>query len=96
MSLRYRDGLPLALRGVSATIRPREKVGVVGRTGSGKSSLLAAITQLVAPPQRSGAILVGGVEVSELPLQQHRASLAVIPQEPPPTPFAHTHPLAPP
>lgn len=82
VSLRYRDGLPLALRGVSAIIRPREKVGVVGRTGSGKSSLLAAITQLVAPPQRSGAILVGGVEVSELPLQQHRASLAVIPQEP--------------
>ena len=65
----------------------------MGRTGSGKSSLLAAITQLVAPPQRSGAILVGGVEVSELPLQQHRASLAVIPQEPH-TPFAPTHPLA--
>ena len=82
VSLRYRDGLPLALRGVSATIRAREKVGVVGRTGSGKSSLLAAITQLVAPPHRTGAILVGGVEVSELPLQQHRAALAVIPQEP--------------
>ena len=81
VSLRYRDGLPLALRGISATIRAREKVGVVGRTGSGKSSLLAAITQLVAPPHRTGAILVDGVEVSELPLQQHRAALAVIPQE---------------
>jgi len=46
------------------------------------ASLLAAITQLVAPPHRTGAILVGGVEVSELPLQQHRAALAVIPQEP--------------
>ena len=71
----------------------------MGRTGSGKSSLLAAITQLVAPPQRSGAILVGGVEVSELPLQQHRASLAVIPQEPPPHPSpTHTlsRPLSPP
>ena len=97
VSLRYRDGLPLVLRGVSATIRAREKVGVVGRTGSGKSSLLAAITQLVAPPQRTGAILVGGVEVSELPLQQHRAALAVIPQELHPlSSHALSRPLSPP
>ena len=82
LSLRYRDGLPLVLDGVSAEVRPGEKVGVVGRTGSGKSSLVAAITRLVAPPLRSGAVEMDGVDVSTTPLLEHREGVAVIPQEP--------------
>ena len=82
VSLRYRDGLPLVLQGITASIKPTEKVGVVGRTGSGKSSLLAALTALVAPPQRSGAIELDGVEIASRNLLQHRAGVAVIPQEP--------------
>ena len=70
------------LQGITASIKPTEKVGVVGRTGSGKSSLLAALTALVAPPQRSGAIELDGVEIASRNLLQHRAGVAVIPQEP--------------
>ena len=44
--LRYRPGLPLALKGVTAEIRAGEKVGVVGRTGAGKTSLVTAMLRL--------------------------------------------------
>jgi ABC-type multidrug transport system fused ATPase/permease subunit len=45
--MRYRPGLPLVLRGVTMTIRPKEKVGIVGRTGSGKSSIVQALFRIV-------------------------------------------------
>jgi ABC-type multidrug transport system fused ATPase/permease subunit len=79
---RYRDGLPPVLSEVSATVQPGERVGVVGRTGSGKSSLFAALTRLVAPPLRSGRIFIDGRDISALPLRAYRSSLTVIPQEP--------------
>lgn len=82
VGLRYRPDLPPALDDLTLTIQPTEKVGVVGRTGSGKSSLLMALTRLVAPPLRSGSIELDGVDIAELPLLPYRASLAVIPQEP--------------
>ena len=53
---------------------------MVGRTGSGKSSLLMALTGLVPRPLRQGEIFVDGEEISTRPLLQHRASVAVIPQ----------------
>ena len=84
VSLRYRPGLPQALQELSVTIEPGEKVGVVGRTGSGKSSLLMALTGLVPRPLREGEILVDGEEIATRSLLQHRASVAVIPQVPPP------------
>lgn len=82
MGLRYRRDLPPALDGITVSIQATEKVGVVGRTGSGKSSLLMALTRLVAPPLRSGRVLLDGVDITELPLLPYRSSLAVIPQEP--------------
>jgi ABC-type multidrug transport system fused ATPase/permease subunit len=82
VGMRYRDDLPNVLSGVHLSIAPAEKVGVVGRTGSGKSSLLMALTRLVAPPLRSGLITLDGVDIASLPLQPYRSAICVIPQEP--------------
>lgn len=82
LGIRYRSGLPLVLTDLSATIEPGEKIGIVGRTGSGKSSLLMALTGLVPKPLREGEIFIDGVEISEKSILDHRSSIAVIPQEP--------------
>uniref|UniRef100_A0A7S2HY58 ABC transporter domain-containing protein n=1 Tax=Haptolina brevifila TaxID=156173 RepID=A0A7S2HY58_9EUKA len=82
VALQYLPGLPLALEGVSVTIPAGDKVGVVGRPGSGKSSLLMAITRMVAPPLRSGSIRLDGQDIDALPLLAYRSSIAVVPQDP--------------
>ena len=69
-----------ALRGVSFEIKPGEKIGVVGRTGSGKSSLLMALFRLAE--SESGKIIVDGVDISKLGLKELRSRFAIIPQEP--------------
>ena len=79
-SMRYRAGLPLVLAGVTCRLRHNERVGIVGRTGSGKSSLAAALLRLV--PAAGGAILIGGVDAERIPLRELRAMAAVVPQEP--------------
>jgi ABC-type multidrug transport system fused ATPase/permease subunit len=64
VSLRYRQGGPLVLDDVSLHIRPRAKVAIVGRTGAGKSSLIAALLRLY--PLDAGRVLVGGVDTMEV------------------------------
>ncbi|CAL8351305.1 unnamed protein product [Boreogadus saida] len=76
----YREGLTNALDGVTLRVHPGEKVGVVGRTGSGKSSLFLAVFRLVELNQ--GAILLDGLDISTLGLVQLRSRLAIIPQDP--------------
>lgn len=76
----YRAGLPNALDGVSLVVRPGEKVGIVGRTGSGKSTLFLALFRMVELNQ--GQILLDGVDVSTVGLAQLRSRLAIIPQDP--------------
>ncbi|KAM9792208.1 ATP-binding cassette sub-family C member 10 [Neosynchiropus ocellatus] len=76
----YRDGLPNALDGVSLAVRPGEKVGIVGRTGSGKSSLFQALFRMVE--LNGGRILLDGVDISSVGLAQLRSRLAIIPQDP--------------
>jgi len=76
----YRPGLPDVLVDLSLEIRPREKVGIVGRTGAGKSSILVALFRM--GELRSGTISIDGVDAATVPLQALRSSLAIIPQDP--------------
>ena len=79
VELRYRAELPLALRSVSFAIAPEERVGVVGRSGSGKSSCVAALLRLVE--LHSGCILIDGVDISTLPLSRLRGAISVVMQD---------------
>ncbi|KAM9321307.1 ATP-binding cassette sub-family C member 4 [Gastrophryne carolinensis] len=72
------DG-PLVLRHLTALIRPKEKVGIVGRTGAGKSSLISALFRLAEP---EGKIWIDKMLTSELGLHDLRKKMSIIPQEP--------------
>ncbi|NWT64717.1 MRP7 protein, partial [Prunella himalayana] len=78
--LAYRAGLPNALDGVSFTVYPGEKLGIVGRTGSGKSTLFLALFRMVEI--KSGQILLDGVDSQLVGLEELRSRLAIIPQDP--------------
>ncbi|NWW63280.1 MRP7 protein, partial [Ifrita kowaldi] len=78
--LAYRAGLPNALDGVSFTVFPGEKLGIVGRTGSGKSTLFLALFRMVE--LKSGRILLDGVDSQLVGLEELRSRLAIIPQDP--------------
>lgn len=70
MVLAYRTGLPNALDGVSFSVRPGEKLGIVGRTGSGKSTLFLALFRMVE--MKSGQILLDGVDSQLVGLEELR------------------------
>ncbi|KAJ2806885.1 hypothetical protein H4S07_003702 [Coemansia furcata] len=76
----YRSGLPLALKGVSMEIYSRERVGVIGRSGAGKSSLITALFRLVEPS--SGKIFIDGVDTQSLHLDRLRRAIGILPQDP--------------
>ena len=79
VSLCYFPGGPNVLENVSCVIEAGEKVGIVGRTGAGKSSLVASLFRM---PEHCGKIFLGDVCVSELNLQEARMALTAIPQDP--------------
>ena len=76
----YAADLPPVLKGVSFTVERNQRVGVVGRTGAGKSSLTLALFRFLEP--REGKILIDGVDVSKITLFDLRSRLAIIPQDP--------------
>jgi ATP-binding cassette subfamily C (CFTR/MRP) protein 1 len=78
-STRYREGLDLVLKNVSLDIKSHEKIGVVGRTGAGKSSLTLALFRLIEPS--SGNVTIDGLSTSSMGLLDLRRRLAIIPQD---------------
>ena len=81
LSLKYRQELPLVLRNLNFTINEGERVGIVGRTGAGKSSIIQTLFRLYEP--EDGSIYrIGGDDCLEMGLHTLRKKLSVIPQTP--------------
>ncbi|CAD6187004.1 unnamed protein product [Caenorhabditis auriculariae] len=79
-STRYREGLDLVLNGISANVRAGEKIGIVGRTGAGKSSFALALFRMIEPA--GGRIIIDNVDVSTIGLHDLRSNITIIPQDP--------------
>ena len=80
VQLRYANGLPLALKGISFHVRAGERVAIIGRTGAGKSSISIALLRLVEI--ESGAIRIDGHDIRGLGLHELREQISIIPQDP--------------
>lgn len=80
VSSRYRDGLPLVLKNLDFTVNPGEKIGICGRTGAGKSSLVSVLYRLNELAE--GEVAIDGVDISKLGLYDLRSRLSIIPQDP--------------
>lgn len=80
LKFRYRHNTPLVLKGITISIHGGEKIGVVGRTGSGKSTLIQALFRIVEPSE--GRIIIDGVDICTLGLHDLRSRFGIIPQEP--------------
>jgi ABC-type multidrug transport system fused ATPase/permease subunit len=79
-STRYRPGLDLVVKGLSADIGPHERIGIVGRTGAGKSSVTLALFRMIEATQ--GRIIIDGIDISKLGLHDLRQAITIIPQDP--------------
>uniref|UniRef100_A0A8B9CS09 ABC-type glutathione-S-conjugate transporter n=1 Tax=Anser brachyrhynchus TaxID=132585 RepID=A0A8B9CS09_9AVES len=79
-SLRYRPNLELALKHINLSIKGKEKIGITGRTGAGKSTLAVGLLRLVEAAE--GAILIDGQDIAQLGLHDLRTKITVIPQDP--------------
>jgi ABC-type multidrug transport system fused ATPase/permease subunit len=78
--MRYRAGLPLVLDDITCDIKPREKIGIVGRTGAGKSSFVSILFRLTELD--AGRVTLDGVDIADIGLEDLRSRVAIIPQDP--------------
>lgn len=80
VQMRYRAGLPLVLQGLTMHVQPGERIGVVGRTGAGKSTIMSTLFRLIE--LSGGSIKIDGLDISTIGLADLRSRLAIIPQDP--------------
>ena len=78
LKMRYQEDLEPILKGISFKVNGGEKVGIVGRTGAGKSSITLSLFRIIEPAD--GAILIDGVDISQIGLHTLRSRLTIIPQ----------------
>ena len=79
-SMKYRNDCDLALRDINLEIKPGEKIGIVGRTGSGKSSLTLSLFRIIEAFE--GKIMIDDYNIRDIPLKKLRRSISIVPQEP--------------
>jgi ATP-binding cassette subfamily C (CFTR/MRP) protein 4 len=80
--LKYSPDLPPVLKGVSFDVLPGEKIGVVGRTGAGKSTIIQALFRMVEIEKDLGSIQIDGIDITSIGLHTLRENIAIIPQMP--------------
>lgn len=78
--VRYREGLDLVLKGINFSVNSQEKIGIVGRTGAGKSSLTLALFRIIEAAD--GKIIIDDIDISQIGLHSLRSRLTIIPQDP--------------
>ncbi|KAL2920613.1 ABC transporter C family member 10 [Bienertia sinuspersici] len=80
LQIRYRKDAPMVLQGITVTFEGGDKIGIVGRTGSGKTTFIGALFRLVEPAE--GSIIIDGVDICSIGLHNLRSCIGIIPQDP--------------
>ena len=79
-SLQYREGEPLILKDLTFRVKGGEKIGIIGRTGAGKSSLINGLFRMIEPSQ--GTVTIDGFDICKMGLHDLRQKLNIVPQDP--------------